>query len=63
MKEKIVRLPCDVVFKKGTRLSRAPVKTERFGVHYEAVLGIGKDNVAYFTLSGDDLAVLEKKKK
>lgn len=58
-----IRLPCDVIFKKGTVLNVAPSKTERFGVHYDAIKAIGKDNIAILNLSSEDLDALKQKKK
>jgi hypothetical protein len=37
---------------------QAPEKTVRYGVHYEVLVGIGKDNTANITLTDDDLTVL-----
>lgn len=36
-------------------LQEAPSKTERYGTHYELIIGIGKDHVAHLTLDQDAL--------
>lgn len=36
-------------------LTKAPIKTERFGDHWEIVFGIGNNHVAFFTI--DDKAL------
>lgn len=37
----------------------APEKTKRYGLHFESLVGIGKDNTASITLSDDDYNQLE----
>jgi len=36
---------------KGLKVVPAPVKTERFGTHYEFVIGIGNDETASITMT------------
>lgn len=33
----------------------APIKTKRYGVHWETIVPIGKDNICKFTLTDDDM--------
>lgn len=37
----------------------APEKTKRYGLHFESLIAIGKDNTASITLSDDDYGQLE----
>jgi hypothetical protein len=43
----------------NARLGPAASKTTRYGPHYEIIIGIGKDNVAYLTLDEDALKALQ----
>ena len=40
-------------------ITQAPVKTQREGVWYQVIIGIGDDEVAYLTLTDDALEVLK----
>ena len=42
----------------GRELQDAPMKTERFGQHYEFIIGIGKDHVAHLVLDEEALIAL-----
>jgi hypothetical protein len=44
-------------------LLEAAKYTDRFGVWYEKVIGIGNDHVAYITLSDDALDELKRRKR
>ena len=43
---------------RGHDLVEAPTKTERFGKHYEFIIGIGNDETATIILSDDALKAL-----
>ena len=44
-------------------MSPAPIKTERHGAHFEGVIGIGKDDVAYIMyLNFENLFLITIKK-
>ena len=58
-----MKLEQTIFIPSGRELCEASVKTERFGPHYELVIGIGKDHVAYLTLDQDALVALNSGEK
>lgn len=59
-KSKRIKLPKTINIPVGIVLDEAPAKTERFGNHYEYIIPIGKDHVAYLTIDEDALMELKK---
>ena len=41
------------------KMLEAPVETKRYGKHYEIIIGIGNDHVAYLTIDDDALKALK----
>lgn len=48
------------VLTEGKRLIKAPAMTRRAGIHYEFILAIGDDEVAYLTMTDDAYDELTK---
>jgi len=45
---------------KRNELHVAPARTERFGLHYASIVGIGNDHTAFITVYCEDLAKLKE---
>jgi hypothetical protein len=66
-KEKQIILKKDIVIPAGTVMKRSPIKREYVEPFYDALIGYGKDHVAYFTFNidgieefSDDFEVVEE---
>jgi hypothetical protein len=40
-------------------LSVAPTKTKRYGIHWQVIVGIGSDHVAFITIDDEALKALQ----
>jgi hypothetical protein len=58
-----MKLSQSILISGNRELYDAPNKVERFGNHYELVIGIGKDHVAFFTLDEEALVALNAGEK